>query len=48
MREPMERLCDLAGGRLIIRCGMCEREGSYSVDRLRKRFGEQASIFTVY
>ena len=48
MREPMERLCDLTGGRLIITCGPCGREGSYAIDRLRRRFGEQVSIFTVY
>ncbi len=44
----MEALCDLTGGRLVITCGPCEREGSYSVHRLQRRFGEHTSVFQVY
>lgn len=44
----MERLCDVGGRRLLIWCTPCNRRGSYSLDRLRRRYGEHACIYEVF
>jgi hypothetical protein len=44
----MERLCDVRAERLVILCSLCNRRGSYRVDRLHQRFGEHASVLDVY
>ncbi|KQP29840.1 hypothetical protein ASF49_14230 [Methylobacterium sp. Leaf104] len=44
----MERLCDVQAKRLVVLCSPCGRRGSYGVERLRQRFGAQASMLDVY
>lgn len=44
----MERLCDILAQQIEIACDPCRRRGVYRLDRLRRRFGEHASIWDVY
>ncbi|KAB1077259.1 hypothetical protein F6X53_19395 [Methylobacterium soli] len=44
----MERLCDIAGRRLIVECLPCRRRGVYDLARLRERFGEHADVYDVW
>ena len=37
-------LLDLPGRRLILKCTPCEREGNYSLTRLRRRHGDLARV----
>ena len=44
----MEALCDVRARHLVITCASCERRGVYRLDRLRRRFGDHASVLDVY
>ncbi len=44
----MERLCDLRASHVVIACGPCGRRGVYRLERLRRTFGDHASILDVY
>lgn len=44
----MECLSDVRARQIVIACGPCGRRGVYSLDRLRQRFGDRASVLDVY
>ena len=44
----MESLCDVRARHLVIFCGPCQRRGVYQLYRLRRRYGDHASVLDVY